>query len=76
MKNKKIVLLGSTGSIGRNVLRVAAGFPEHFTVIGLSAGWNVELLQQQIETFLPGLVSVADSHFARCGRRRRIEWLH
>jgi len=64
MKNKKIVLLGSTGSIGRNVLRVAAGFPEHFTVIGLSAGWNVELLQQQIETFLPGLVSVADEQAA------------
>ena len=64
MKNKKIVLLGSTGSIGRNVLKVAAGFPEHFTVIGLSAGWNVELLQQQIETFLPGLVSVADEQAA------------
>ncbi len=64
MKNKKIVLLGSTGSIGRNVLRVAAGFPEHFTVIGLSAGWNVELLQQQIETFFPGLVSVADEQAA------------
>jgi 1-deoxy-D-xylulose-5-phosphate reductoisomerase len=60
MKNKKIVILGSTGSIGRNVLRVAAGFPEHFSVVGLSAGWNIELMLQQIEAFSPRLVSVAE----------------
>jgi len=64
MKNKKIIILGSTGSIGRNVLRVAAGFPEHFNVIGLSAGWNVDLLLQQIEAFSPSLVSVADEEAA------------
>ncbi len=59
MKNKKISILGSTGSIGRNVLKVAACFPEHFTVVGLTAGWNIDLLRQQIEIFAPRLVSVA-----------------
>ena len=59
MKNKKISILGSTGSIGKNVLKVAASFPEHFTVIGLTAGWNIELLRQQVEAFSPLMVSVA-----------------
>jgi 1-deoxy-D-xylulose-5-phosphate reductoisomerase len=60
MKNKKIAILGSTGSIGRNVLEVAAGFPDHFTVIGLTAGWNIDLLRQQIDAFAPRMVSVAE----------------
>jgi 1-deoxy-D-xylulose-5-phosphate reductoisomerase len=60
MKNKKVVILGSTGSIGRNVLKVAASFPERFTVVGLAAGWNIDLLYQQIEAFSPRLVSVAE----------------
>ncbi len=64
MKNKKIVILGSTGSIGRNVLKVAAGFPRSFTVVGLTAGWNIDLLRQQIDTFSPRLVSVAEEEEA------------
>jgi 1-deoxy-D-xylulose-5-phosphate reductoisomerase len=60
MKNKKISILGSTGSIGKNVLKVAASFPEHFTVVGLTAGWNIDLLREQIEAFSPLLVSVAE----------------
>lgn len=60
MKNKKIAILGSTGSIGRNVLKIAASFPERFTVVGLSGGWNIDLLQEQIEAFSPRLVSVAE----------------
>ena len=64
MKNKKIVILGSTGSIGRNVLKVAADFPEHFTVVGLSAGWNIDLMRRQIEAFSPRLVSVAEEEAA------------
>ena len=64
MKNKKIVILGSTGSIGRNVLKIAASFPERFTVAGLTAGWNIDLLRQQIEDFSPGIVSVAEEETA------------
>ena len=64
MKHKKVVILGSTGSIGRNVLKVAAGFPEHFTVVGMTAGRNIDLLRQQIETFSPRVVSVAEEDAA------------
>jgi len=64
MKHKKIVILGSTGSIGRNVLKITAGFPEHFSVVGLTAGWNIDLLRQQIEAFSPQVVSVAEENEA------------
>ncbi len=81
MKNKKIVILGSTGSIGRNVCKVAAGFPERFTVAGLTAGWNIDLLRQQIEAFSPEVVSVAEEEAALKlktllgpGRRTEIVW--
>jgi 1-deoxy-D-xylulose-5-phosphate reductoisomerase len=64
MKNKKIAILGSTGSIGKNVLQVAAQFPDHFQVVGLTAGWNTGLLKDQIMAFSPSLVSVADEQAA------------
>jgi 1-deoxy-D-xylulose-5-phosphate reductoisomerase len=64
MKNKKIAILGSTGSIGRNVLHIAASFPERFSVTGLTAGWNINLLLQQVQTFAPRLVSVAEEETA------------
>jgi 1-deoxy-D-xylulose-5-phosphate reductoisomerase len=64
MKHKKIVILGSTGSIGRNVLKIVSAFPERFSVVGLTAGWNLDLFRQQIETFSPVLVSVAEEDTA------------
>ena len=64
MKNKKISILGSTGSIGKNVLKVAASFPECFTVVGLTAGWNIDLLREQVEVFSPRMVSVAEEETA------------
>ncbi len=64
MKSKNIAILGSTGSIGRNVIKIAAGFPENFTVTGLTAGWNIDLLRQQIAAFAPRMVSVADKEAA------------
>jgi 1-deoxy-D-xylulose-5-phosphate reductoisomerase len=60
MMNKKISILGSTGSIGKNVLKVVASFPERFVVVGLTAGWNIDLLREQIELFSPLMVSVAE----------------
>ena len=57
---KHISLLGSTGSIGSNVLDVARQFPGRFRIIGLAAGKNIKLLRDQIEAFEPLLVSVSD----------------
>ena len=61
---KNISILGSTGSIGRNVLDVVRKFPGRFRVVGLAAGRNVSLLRDQIEAFNPLLVSVADEDLA------------
>ncbi len=57
---KRIVLLGSTGSIGKNVLSVVRQFPEQFQIVGLSAGTNIELLSQQVREFAPECVSIGD----------------
>src|SRR3989338_978159 len=53
---KKVVILGSTGSIGLNTLRVIREHPDHFEVAGLAAGSNLELLKSQIDEFRPEAV--------------------
>jgi 1-deoxy-D-xylulose-5-phosphate reductoisomerase len=58
---KALSLLGSTGSIGTNVLAVVRQFPEHFRIVGLSAGRRIELLAEQVREFQPECVSVGDS---------------
>ena len=57
---KKISILGSTGSIGTQVLDVAARLPEKIEVVALAAHSNVELLAQQARRFRPRLVSIGD----------------
>ncbi|PZC49491.1 MAG: 1-deoxy-D-xylulose-5-phosphate reductoisomerase [Chloroflexi bacterium] len=50
---KRVAILGSTGSVGRQTLDVVRSFPEHLSVVGL-AGWsNSELLEAQIGEFNP-----------------------
>ncbi|MBO7377802.1 MAG: hypothetical protein J6U35_02890 [Clostridia bacterium] len=49
---KNIALLGSTGSIGRQVLEVVRRFPE-FKIVSLAAHKNKALLEKQIEEFDP-----------------------
>lgn len=56
---KTLCILGSTGSIGTNVLRVVRGLPDHFRVAALSAGRNLDLLAQQIVKFRPATAVVA-----------------
>ncbi|MBM3925148.1 MAG: 1-deoxy-D-xylulose-5-phosphate reductoisomerase [SAR202 cluster bacterium] len=62
---KGLVVLGSTGSIGRQTLDTVRAFPDHFQVAGLAAGNNVDLLQQQIAEFKPSMVYCARSQDAR-----------
>jgi 1-deoxy-D-xylulose-5-phosphate reductoisomerase len=56
---KGLSILGSTGSVGTNVLRVVDAFPDRFSVVGLSAGANVERLAEQVARYRPSVVSVA-----------------
>ena len=62
---KNIVLLGSTGSIGRNALAVLRENQERFRLIGLAAGSNTQLLEKQIHEFSPQAVSVKSQKHAR-----------
>ena len=57
---KRIVVLGSTGSIGRQTLDIVRAFPDEFEVIGLAAGNNIELLNEQIKEFSPKHVCCID----------------
>lgn len=56
---KKVVVLGSTGSIGRSTLDVVRRRPEAFTIAGLSAGANARLLQEQAREFGVDLVALS-----------------
>ncbi|MBW1758935.1 MAG: 1-deoxy-D-xylulose-5-phosphate reductoisomerase, partial [Deltaproteobacteria bacterium] len=57
---KYLSILGSTGSIGRNALKIVEMFPERFAVKALAAKKNIELLAGQIEQFRPEIVAVFD----------------
>ena len=61
---KKIAILGSTGSIGTQTLDVVRA-NEDLEVVGLSAGSNVEKLEEQIREFRPKLVAVWKDEAAR-----------
>ncbi len=56
---KTLSILGSTGSIGVNTLDVVRRFKDRFSVVGLAAGQNINLLRQQALEFRPKLVSVS-----------------
>ncbi len=56
---KKIALIGSTGSIGVQVLNVVRKNPDKFSIISLAAGKNVGLLYEQAKEFSPKVVCSA-----------------
>ena len=49
----KIVLLGSTGSIGTQTLEIVRNYSEDLQVLALAAGSNVALMEKQVREFLP-----------------------
>lgn len=72
MAPRGVAILGSTGSIGRNTLRVIESLGSaQFRLVALGAGHNVETLADQIATHLPELVSV-DSEEAAHDLRARL----
>ena len=46
---KRIVILGSTGSIGQNAMSVVAAHPDEFEIVGLSTNQSVEKLEKQMD---------------------------
>ena len=61
MKRKKVVLLGSTGSIGCSTLEVARRLPERIELIGLAANSSVEKLAGQVRETGVGHVAISDA---------------
>jgi 1-deoxy-D-xylulose-5-phosphate reductoisomerase len=57
---KNLSILGSTGSIGCNTLKIAEMFPDRFAVRALAAKDNISLLAKQIERFCPEIAVVFD----------------
>jgi 1-deoxy-D-xylulose-5-phosphate reductoisomerase len=57
---KKVVLLGSTGSIGTSTVKVAEDLPDKIKLVGLAAGSNLELLLEQTRNHQPEVVSLND----------------
>ena len=58
---KKIALIGSTGSIGRQVLRVVKNHPDHFKIVALVANAPSEEFDRQLREFTPEFYALASS---------------
>ena len=61
---KVLSVLGSTGSIGTNTLKLIEEFPRDFRIAGLAAGNNATLLAQQVEQVRPQIVSSGDERIS------------
>lgn len=59
---KKIALIGSTGSIGRQTLSVVRRYPEQFKIVSLAAGSNVGEFLSQVEEFKPSVATLASEN--------------
>ena len=64
-RSTNVVVLGSTGSIGRSTLEVIAASGGALRVTGLAGHSNTTRLEQQAKTFLPRWVAVTDAEAAR-----------
>jgi 1-deoxy-D-xylulose-5-phosphate reductoisomerase len=62
---KKIAVLGSTGSVGCQTLRIIDAYPDRFRLVALSANRDVGLLARQARRFRPSQVVVADQSLYR-----------
>ena len=62
---KSIALLGSTGSIGTQVLDVVERLPDKLRIVSMAAHRNVELFAEQIERFRPSVVSIGSEEAAQ-----------
>jgi 1-deoxy-D-xylulose-5-phosphate reductoisomerase len=61
---KHLSILGSTGSIGRQILSVVESLPNHFNVVALAAGKNLDEFYRQILRHHPDVVSLATPQLA------------
>jgi 1-deoxy-D-xylulose-5-phosphate reductoisomerase len=58
--SRNIAILGSTGSVGRNALRVINALGPDYTVAALSAHTSVQLLAEQAKRYRPECIAITD----------------
>ena len=68
-----LIILGSTGSIGKSALRVAESFPDRFRIKGLSCKGSLPLLREQIARFSPSFVAVSSDEACASGEYRLLK---
>ncbi len=56
----RLAILGSTGSIGQQTMDVVRHLPQHFQIVALAAGQNVDLLAEQVKEFHPRFIYTQD----------------
>lgn len=64
MDKKNLVILGSTGSIGKSTLEVVDNHPDNFKIIALAAYTNAELLIKQYHKYKPDYICIIDTQKA------------
>ena len=57
----KIALLGSTGSIGKQVLQVVERYPDKFSIVSMAAGSNAVLFSTQVNKFKPKIACFSNA---------------
>jgi 1-deoxy-D-xylulose-5-phosphate reductoisomerase len=62
---KRILILGSTGSIGVNTLKVLKELKDKYTIEALTVNSNIDLLEKQIHEYLPNYAVVVDEQKAK-----------
>ena len=64
MRPKRIAILGSTGSIGKNALRVIDALGPEYEIVALTAHSNIELLAEQARRYKPRFVAITNADYA------------
>lgn len=67
---KKLIILGSTGNIGTQVLDVINKYPKKLKIVGLATNNNADLLLKQIRKYKPKAVAVANKEEAEKIRKK------
>ena len=67
---KRILILGSTGSIGVNTLKVLKELKDKYTIEALTVNSNIDLLEEQIQEFTPSYAVVVDEEKAKVLQQR------
>jgi 1-deoxy-D-xylulose-5-phosphate reductoisomerase len=71
---KRIAILGSTGSIGRNALSVVEEHRDRLAVVGLAAGGNWPLFAEQVARYHPQVAAMASVENLERARHRAADW--